>query len=111
VDQSLAVLSLLAVAKYIPIGLHLTSQIGFSWHLYATIFVSVSKDHNRVVASAEHDKRYFGGAAGPLTGSKATEYTGPLCPMSLRVELPFFSRILARDVTKTAVKSGYSIYP
>jgi hypothetical protein len=64
------------------------------------MFVSVSKDHSRVVVSPEHDRRYFGGAAGPLTGSKATEYTGPLCPMSLRVVLPFFSRILARDVAK-----------
>ena len=64
------------------------------------MFVRVSKDHSRVVASAEHDRRYFGGAAGPLTGSKATEYTGPLCPMSLRVVLPFFSRILERDVAE-----------
>ena len=29
VDHNLAVLSLLAVAKYIPIGLHFTSQTGF----------------------------------------------------------------------------------
>lgn len=97
VDQSRAVRSRLAVAKYIPIGLHFTSQIGFSCPRNATIFVMVSNDHSLVVASADADKRYFGGAADPLNGSNATEYTGPLCPMSFLVVLPFFSRILFRD--------------
>ena len=60
-------------------------------------FVMVSRDHSRVVASAEHDKRYFGGVADPPIGSKATEYTGPLCPINLRVVDPPFSRILRRE--------------
>jgi hypothetical protein len=37
------------------------------------MFVRVSIDHRRTVASAELDKRYFGGAAEPDIGSKATE--------------------------------------
>lgn len=61
-----------------PIGLHLTSQTGFSWPRYATMLVMVSNDHNRAVASLDADKRYFGGAADPLRGSNETEYTGPL---------------------------------
>ena len=54
----------------------------------------VSSDHKRAVASAEEERRYFGGLAEPLVGSKATEYTGPLCPISLRVVEPPFSLIL-----------------
>lgn len=57
----------------------------------------VSRDHSRAVASADAERRYFGGAAEPLSGSKATEYTGPLCPINFLVVLPFFSRILLKD--------------
>jgi len=56
-----------------PFGLHLTSHTGFSCPLNATILVIVSIDHNLVVASAEADNRYLGGAADPETGSNATE--------------------------------------
>jgi hypothetical protein len=71
--------------------------MGFSCPRNATTFVNVSNDHSRVVASAEADKRCFGGAAEPFKGSNATEYTGPLCPISFLVVLPFFSRILCRE--------------
>ena len=54
-------------------------------------------DQRRVVASAEEDKRYFGGAAEPLRGSNETEYTGPLWPINFRVDIPPFSRILLID--------------
>jgi hypothetical protein len=61
-----------------PRGLHLTSQTGFSCPRKATRLVKVSIDHSRAVASAEQESKYFGGAADPLKGSNATEYTGPL---------------------------------
>ena len=51
----------------------------------------VSNDHRRAVASADAEIRYRGDAAEPETGSKSTEYTGPLCPMSFRVVDPPFS--------------------
>jgi len=57
----------------------------------------VSIDHSLAVASAEPDSRYFGVAAEPVTGSNAREYTGPLCPMSLRVGDPPFSRTELRE--------------
>lgn len=55
-------------------------------------------DHSLVVASADADSKYFGGAADPEIGSKSTEYTGPLWPMSFRVVLAFFSRIFCNEV-------------
>jgi hypothetical protein len=60
----------------------------------------VSNDHNLAVASADADSRYLGGPAEPLRGSKDREYTGPLWPMSFRVELPPFSRIFWMDPAK-----------
>jgi hypothetical protein len=57
----------------------------------------VSRDHNRVVASAEAERRNLGGAAEPLRGSKEREYTGPLWPINLRVADPPFSRILRKE--------------
>lgn len=100
VDHSLAVLSRLPVAKYTPIGLHFTSHTGFSWPRYATTLVRVSIDHNRTVASADADSKNLGGAADPQIGSNATEYTGPLCPISFLVVLPFFSRIFSSPATE-----------
>lgn len=73
VDHSLAVRSRLAVAKYIPMGLHFTSHTGFSCPLKDTKFVYVSMDQRRVVASADADSKNFEGAAEPLKGSNATE--------------------------------------
>lgn len=61
------------------------------------MLVSVSIDHRRAVASAEEDRRCRGGEAEPLSGSKDTEYTGPLCPISLRVVVPTFSLTLRSD--------------
>lgn len=61
------------------------------------ILVKVSIDHKRAVPSADEEIRCFGADADPWVGSKSTEYTGPLCPMSLRVVLPFFSRIFRND--------------
>jgi hypothetical protein len=55
-------------------------------------------DHSLAVASADADSRYLGGAADPEMGSKSTEYTGPLWPISLRVVLAFFSRIFWSEV-------------
>lgn len=80
-------------------GLHFTSHTGFWCPRYTTTFVMVSSDHRRVVASAEAERRYFGGLPEPPIGSKLTEYTGPLCPISLRVVDPPFSRILFNEDT------------
>jgi hypothetical protein len=63
----------------------------------------VSNDHNLAVASADADSKYLGGPAEPLRGSKDREYTGPLWPMSFRVELPPFSRIFWMDAAKIKV--------
>lgn len=57
----------------------------------------VSSDHSRVVASADAESKYLGGPAEPLKGSNDREYTGPLWPISFRVEVPPFSRILCID--------------
>ena len=69
----------------------------------------VSRDHRRVVASAEAERRYLGGLAEPPTGSNATEYTGPLCPISLRVVDPPFSRILLSDETEPQLAGNASL--
>lgn len=42
--------------------------------------------HSLTLASWLADSRYRGGPDGPGIGSQLREYTGPLCPISLRVE-------------------------
>lgn len=45
-------------------------------------------DHNLTVPSCEDDRSDCGGAEDPYTESKESEYTGPECPISLRMGRP-----------------------
>lgn len=65
----------------------------------------MSNDHSRAVASADAEIKYRGGAAEPETGSKSTEYTGPLCPMSFRVVDPPFSFCFRRLATNAMISN------
>lgn len=64
-----------------------------------------------MVASADAESKYLGGPAEPLRGSKDKEYTGPLCPISLRVELPPFSRMRWMDAARVRVINRSYGYP
>lgn len=60
----------------------------------------VSSDHSRAVPSAEEESKCRGEAAEPLSGSKDSEYTGPLCPISFLVVVPPFSLSFRNDAAE-----------
>jgi hypothetical protein len=69
-----AVRSLLAVAKYTPIGPHSTSHTASRpCPRYTTRFAYVSIDQSRTVPSCDEERRAEGRSAEPYTGSNESE--------------------------------------